>query len=135
MRKQAVANRFRSVSSDNIKIIYHFVTFFASQRTADPEQNCKDMAEVLLLLSHPKGTGSKNTNQFPEIKNKKLKNREVYSGQLKFKEENNMFASFATKVAVKVVPKLIANPALAVQVAPVLVVVGVAAAIYDAAKN
>lgn len=39
------------------------------------------------------------------------------------------------KFAVKFGPKLIANPALAVQVAPVLVVVGVAAAIYDAAKN
>ena len=131
MRKQAVANRFRSVSSDNIKTIYHFVTFFASQRTADPETACKDMAEVLLLLSHPKGTGSKNTNQFPEIKNKKLKNREVYSGQLKFKEENNMFAAFATKVAGKVVPKLIANPVLAVEMVPVIAVAGVAVAIYD----
>ena len=127
MRKQAVANRFRSVSSDNIKTIYHFATLFASQRTADPEQNCKDMAEVLLLLSHPKGTGNKNTNQFPEPKNKKLKNREIYSRQLKNKEENNMFAKFVMKA----VPRLIANPAMAVEMAPVLVVAGVAVAIYD----
>ena len=134
MRKQAVANRFRSVSSDNIKTIYHFATLFASQRTADPEQNCKDMAEVLLLLSHPKGTGNKNTNQFPEPKNKKLKNREIYSGQLKFKEENNMFASFATKVAVKVVPKLIANPALAVELAPLILIAG-AVALYSDTKK
>ena len=42
-----------------------------------------------------------------------------------------MFAAFATKVAVKVVPKLIANPVLAVEMAPVLVVAGAAVAIYD----
>lgn len=38
-----------------------------------------------------------------------------------------MFAAFATKL----VPKLIVNPALAVEMAPVLVVAGAAAAIYD----
>ena len=42
-----------------------------------------------------------------------------------------MFAAFATKVAVKVVPKLIANPVLAVEMAPVIAVAGVAVAIYD----
>lgn len=42
-----------------------------------------------------------------------------------------MFAAFATKVAVKVVPKLIANPVLAVEMAPVLVAAGAAVAIYD----
>lgn len=42
-----------------------------------------------------------------------------------------MFAAFATKVATKVVPKLIANPTLAVEMAPVLVVAGAAVAIYD----
>lgn len=47
------------------------------------------------------------------------------------KEENNMFAAFATKVAAKVVPKLIANPVLAVEMAPVLVAAGAAVAIYD----
>lgn len=42
-----------------------------------------------------------------------------------------MFAAFATKVAAKVVPKLIANPVLAVEMAPVLVAAGAAVAIYD----
>ena len=42
-----------------------------------------------------------------------------------------MFTAFATKVAVKVVPKLIANPALAIEVVPVIAVAGVAVAIYD----
>ena len=37
-----------------------------------------------------------------------------------------MFAAFATKVAVKVIPKLIANPVLAVEMAPVIAVAGVA---------
>ena len=46
-----------------------------------------------------------------------------------------MFSAFAAKVATKVIPKLITNPALAVQVAPVLVVVGVAAAIHDAVSK
>ena len=49
----------------------------------------------------------------------------------KNKEENNMFAAFATKVAVKVVPKLIANPVLAVEMAPVIAIAGAAVAIYD----
>ena len=57
----------------------------------------------------------------------KAKKRKVYSGQLKFKEENNMFARFVMKA----VPKLIANPAMAVEMAPVLVAAGVAVAIYD----
>ena len=68
-----------------------------------------------------------NTNQFPESKNKKQKNRKVYSGQLKFKEENKMF----TRFVMKAVPKLIANPAMAVEMAPALVVAGAAVAIYD----
>ena len=42
-----------------------------------------------------------------------------------------MCAAFATQVAVKVVPKLIANPVLAVEMAPVLVVAGAAVVIYD----
>ena len=42
-----------------------------------------------------------------------------------------MFAAFATKVAGKVVPKLIANPVLAVEMVPVIAVAGVAVAIYD----
>jgi len=47
------------------------------------------------------------------------------------KEENNMFAHFATKISTKVLPKMIANPALAVELAPVIAVAGVAVAIYD----
>ena len=42
-----------------------------------------------------------------------------------------MFAAFATKVAVKVVPKLIANPVLAVEMGPVIAIAGAAVAIYD----
>lgn len=42
-----------------------------------------------------------------------------------------MFATFATKVAVKVVPKLIANPVLAAEMAPFLIAAGAAVAIYD----
>ena len=42
-----------------------------------------------------------------------------------------MFTAFATKVAVKVVPKLIANPVLAVEMAPVIAVAGFAVAVYD----
>ena len=38
-----------------------------------------------------------------------------------------MFAKFVMKA----VPRLIANPAMAVEMAPVLVVAGVAVAIYD----
>lgn len=45
-----------------------------------------------------------------------------------------MFTTFATKVAAKVVPKLIANPALAVEMAPVLLVLGAVALISDATK-
>lgn len=36
-----------------------------------------------------------------------------------------------TRFVMKAVPKLIANPALAVEMAPVLVVAGAAVAIYD----
>lgn len=42
-----------------------------------------------------------------------------------------MFAAFATKVAVRVVPKLIANPVLAAEMAPAIAIAGVAVAICD----
>jgi len=42
-----------------------------------------------------------------------------------------MFAHFAMKISTKVLPKMIANPALAVELAPVIAVAGVAVAIYD----
>ena len=42
-----------------------------------------------------------------------------------------MFAHFAMKISTKVLPKMIANPALAVELAPVILVVGAGAAIYD----
>ena len=51
------------------------------------------------------------------------------------KEENNMFAQFATKIATRVVPRLIANPVLALELAPVILVAGAGVAIYDAVKN
>lgn len=40
-----------------------------------------------------------------------------------------MFAAFATKVAAKVVPKMIANPVLAIEMASVIAVAGAPVAI------
>lgn len=42
-----------------------------------------------------------------------------------------MFATFITKAAVKVIPKIIANPLVAVELAPVIAVVGAGVAIYE----
>jgi len=46
-----------------------------------------------------------------------------------------MFAQFATKIATRVVPRLIANPVLALELAPVILVVGAGVAIYDKVTN
>ena len=46
-----------------------------------------------------------------------------------------MFAHFATKVATRLAPKLIANPVLALELAPVILVVGAGVAIYDKVTN
>jgi len=46
-----------------------------------------------------------------------------------------MFAQFAAKIATRVVPRLIANPVLALELAPVILVAGAGIAIYDAVKN
>ena len=58
----------------------------------------------MVLFSHLKAIRNKTCGIYPwKRKTEKTKNHEIYSGQLKYKEENNMFATFATKVAVSVI--------------------------------
>lgn len=98
-----------------------------------PGNENQDLQFPLLYWGHIKDDRAKGSDspQTPESDGKS-KNRRCYNNTSnRTQEENHMLARFVTKFG----PKLIADPALAVEMAPVLLVIGVAAAVHDLTKK